>query len=192
MTKKQPVKLSHITQSLREHAVPLHSVKRDERNCKRHKDKDLGAIAASLAEFGQTRPIVVCQKTKLIAAGNGTHQAAERLGWEWIAVTFVRFKSEKHRRTFSMADNRTSQLSEWDDAELALYIEDVASESEELYNALALGDLLIAEEHDSLPAAVKVPEQYSVMVTVPSEAAQKKLFQLLQSNQYTDVKLLTM
>ena len=74
---------------------------------------DVGAIVTSLQDNGQYRPIVVNKKTMEILAGNHTFQAANHLGWEKIAATFVEVDEDTARRIV-LVDNRTNDLADYD------------------------------------------------------------------------------
>lgn len=74
---------------------------------------DVGAIAESLEENAQYRPIVVQKSTKKILAGNHTWQAAKHLGWDEIAVVFVDVDDERAKKIV-LADNRTNDLAGYD------------------------------------------------------------------------------
>lgn len=78
---------------------------------------NLNAIAESLRVNGQYRPIVVDLNSKEILAGNHTWLAAKSLGWEKIAVTYIDVDSQTAKRIV-LADNRTSDLSTYDDSAL--------------------------------------------------------------------------
>ena len=86
----------------------------DPANARRHGDSNLSAIAASLEQFGQRKPIVV-SKDNIVVAGNGTMRAAQSLGWELIdAVRVPADWSEAKIKAFALADNRVAELAEWD------------------------------------------------------------------------------
>lgn len=68
------------------------------------------AIADSLAQNGQFRPIVVNKATGEILAGNHTWKAAKSLGWNRINIVYVDVDEEKAKRIV-LADNRTNDLS---------------------------------------------------------------------------------
>jgi hypothetical protein len=85
----------------------------DPENARQHDDKNLKAIMGSLSEFGQRKPIVITE-AGVIVAGNGTVEAAKRLGWLDIAV--VRVPNEwtsEQTKAFALADNRTAELATW-------------------------------------------------------------------------------
>ena len=71
-------------------------------------------IAASLAQFGQRKALVVNRlQGNKVEAGNGTFKAAKQLGWTHIAVVFVEDDAAM-AAAFGIADNRTGDLSRWD------------------------------------------------------------------------------
>jgi ParB-like chromosome segregation protein Spo0J len=85
----------------------------DPQNARQHDDKNLKAIEGSLKEFGQRKPIVITE-AGLIVAGNGTVEAAKRLGWTHIeAVQVPTDWSKDQVKAFALADNRTAELATW-------------------------------------------------------------------------------
>lgn len=90
----------------------------DPRNARKHSERNLAAIADSLATFGQRKPIVVSQDMVVIA-GNGTVEAARRLGWERISVAVLPWTDPAKCMAYALADNRTAELAEWDGEVLA-------------------------------------------------------------------------
>lgn len=85
----------------------------DAANARKHSGKNLDAIAGSLREFGQRKPIVVTADG-VVVAGNGTLEAARSLGWECIDVVRVPGDwSADQVKAFALADNRTAELAEW-------------------------------------------------------------------------------
>jgi len=89
----------------------------DPANARSHDARNLATIKASLARFGQQKPIVV-NGDGVVIAGNGTLQAARDLGWEKISV--MRSSLDGVDATaYAIADNRTAELATWDDGVLA-------------------------------------------------------------------------
>ena len=93
-------------------SVAIASLVFDPANARKHEAKNLDAIKGSLARFGQQKPIVVGKKGVIIA-GNGTLAAARSLGWEKIDVVYTELTGTD-ATAFAIADNRTSELAEWD------------------------------------------------------------------------------
>jgi ParB-like chromosome segregation protein Spo0J len=60
-------------------SVPIEKLTFDPANARKHSDENLSAIASSLKEFGQRKPIVITFDN-VIVAGNGTVEAAKFLG----------------------------------------------------------------------------------------------------------------
>lgn len=98
----------------------------DAYNARQHSEAQIKAIATSLKEFGQQRPLVV-DKNNIVYAGNGTLQAALSLGWEKVDVVVLPFDDPIKCRAFAIADNRTSDLSTWDNAELVKSLEEISN-----------------------------------------------------------------
>ena len=93
--------------------IPIDSLIPDPNNARKHNKKNLLAIKGSLTKFGQQKPIVINEKN-LIVAGNGTVEAAKELGWKEINAVVTSLDSF-HQTAFALADNKTSELAEWDD-----------------------------------------------------------------------------
>jgi len=90
----------------------------DPNNARAHDETNLKAIEGSLREFGQRKPIVVDQH-QVIVAGNGTVEAAKRLGWDSIeAVRIPADWNADQIKAFALADNRTAELATWNVKEL--------------------------------------------------------------------------
>ena len=90
----------------------------DPTNARKHSPRNLEAIAASLNKFGQRKPIVVHKG--VVLAGNGTLEAAKILGWTEIEVAEVPSDWDLDTaKAYALADNRTAELAEWDESELA-------------------------------------------------------------------------
>jgi ParB/RepB/Spo0J family partition protein len=121
--------LSHIAASLRHLAVPLESLTPDPENSRRHPEDNIDAIVRSLAEFGQDQPLVVREEGRVIIKGNGRWEAARALGWTHVAAVLVS-ESEVRAAARALADNRSAELAEWDDAVLARVIERVRASDE--------------------------------------------------------------
>jgi len=98
--------------------VKIDALDLDPRNARKHDAKNLKAIADSLEQFGQRKPIVVWGKT--VVAGNGTLAAARSLGWTEISVVYVPSDwSSDQVKAYALADNRSAELAAWDEQVLA-------------------------------------------------------------------------
>lgn len=88
---------------------------------------NVDAIANSLAQNGQFKPIVVNKRNNRILAGNHTYEAARRLGWKTISVAWVDVDDDQELRIM-LADNRTSDIATYDDDALADMIDALSSD----------------------------------------------------------------
>ena len=99
----------------------------DRRNARKRTDRSAALIAESLREFGAARSIVIDEDGRILA-GNGTVEGAKAAGIEKVRVIeadgdeliAVQRKglTEEQKVGLALADNRTSDLSEWDAAML--------------------------------------------------------------------------
>jgi DNA modification methylase len=114
----------------------------DPANARKHDDRNIDAIVASLRRFGQQKPIVI-DKSDVVRAGNGTLEAARRLGWESIDCTVTGLESIE-ATAYAIADNRTAELAVWDDEFLAATLEPMDDEmlSDVGFTSDELSDLL--------------------------------------------------
>ena len=104
--------------------VTIESLKLDPNNARKHSRRNLDAIAASLEKFGQRKPIVV--HNGVVIAGNGTLEAAKSLGWKEIAVSVCPADWDADTaKAYALADNRSSELAEWDDKILSTQLLDL-------------------------------------------------------------------
>jgi site-specific DNA-methyltransferase (adenine-specific) len=147
--------LDHIAQPLRHLAVPVSSLNLDPANARKHDEKNLAAIKGSLARWGQRFPIVVQRQGSVVRAGNGRVLAARELGWTHVAALVVD-ETDVEAVAFALADNRTSELAEWDDEALARLLESLPDDA---FAATGFGDDDLSELLDQLaPATVEEDE----------------------------------
>lgn len=117
MKKPKTAETPGISPALKGLAVPIDSVHLDPDNARAHPEWNLDAIKRSYARFGQQRPIVV-DSQGTIRAGNGQWLAAKALGWTHIAAVTTDLAGAD-LTAFAIADNRTGELSVWNEDALA-------------------------------------------------------------------------
>ena len=165
--------LAHIAEGLRVLAVPCNSLTIDPNNARKHPEKNISGIAASLRVYGQRKPLVVNRAGNVVESGNGTLVAARSLGWEQIAVVFVDDDSSK-ARGFALADNRTAELAEWDQDKLDQMIAGLEIEDDELrqmIEALESGEARVKAQPEDDDALFQ--KEFSVLVKCANEPDQK-------------------
>lgn len=116
----------------------IDQLSQDLANARKHDDRNIETIVGSLRRFGQQKPIVV-DASGVVRAGNGTLEAARRLGWETIQVVETTLTGSD-ATAYAIADNRTAELAEWDDEILRATLEGLRFEDEELLDAAGFTD----------------------------------------------------
>jgi site-specific DNA-methyltransferase (adenine-specific) len=132
--------------------VPIDSLHFDPSNVRKHDAKNIDAIKASIARFGQQKPIVI-DADGVVRAGNGTLSAMRALSFKEIDVVRTPLRGSE-ATAYAIADNRTAELAEWDDDALAQTLAALQIEDEDL--AIATG--FDASEIDRLTAPDEVIE----------------------------------
>lgn len=122
------------------------------RNARTHTHDQVAQIAASIAEFGFTNPILA-GSDGVIVAGHGRLAAAQKLGMEKVPVVVLDHLSATQRRALVIADNRIAENAGWDDAmlriELAALTDDDFDVSLTGFDADALAELMAGDEPDA-------------------------------------------
>lgn len=104
---------------------PLSRLKPYGRNPRAHSDQQIEQLAAAITEFGWTMPVLV-DEAGMVLAGAGRIEAARKLGLPDAPVIIARGWSEAQKRGYIIADNRLGELSRWDDALLAIELDELA------------------------------------------------------------------
>ena len=178
--------MERIIDDLSSLATPMDTLLLDPANARTGHDID--AICASLTKFGQRTPLVVNKNTNIILKGNGTYKAAKQLGWDKIAASYVN-DDNLTATQYSIADNRTGDLSVFDDATL----KDLLNAMDEPLDVPGIDEKFLNEityQHDEPPSLDDLEEQYGepndedfypiLKIKVTPEA--KKIFEdLMQS-----------
>jgi len=114
-------------------SIKVSDLSQDPANARKHDDRYIDSIIASLRRFGQQKPIVI-DASNVVRAGNGTLEAAKRLGWDFIECVKTSLKGSD-AIAYAIADNRTSELAEWDSDILAAQLSGLLTDDEALANA---------------------------------------------------------
>jgi len=122
------------------------------RNARTHSDDQVAQIAASIAEFGFTNPILA-GADGVIVAGHGRLAAAHKLGLELVPVVVLEHLSPTQRRALVIADNRIAENAGWDEAMLRIELVTLQDDDFDVsltgFDADALADLLADEDGNS-------------------------------------------
>lgn len=154
-------------------------LKSDHKNARKRTDRSASLIAESLKQFGAARSIVIDEDNRILA-GNGTIEGAKAAGIENVRVIetdgteIIAVKrtglSENEKIGLALADNRTSDLSDWDKDMLQQLSEehDVAPwfDADDLAEIIGEVEQLPAE---GLTDADDVPEAPEKPITKPGD-----------------------
>jgi DNA modification methylase len=157
----------------------IKDLKSDHKNARKRTDRSAKLIAESLQRYGAARSIVIDEENRILA-GNGTIEGAkaagiknvrviETDGTEIIAVKRTGL-TEDEKIGLALADNRTSDLSDWDRDMLQQLSEehDIAPwfDADDLAEILGTVEQLPAE---GLTDADDVPEAPAEPITKPGD-----------------------
>lgn len=130
----------------------------DPSNARKHSERNIEAIVASLNRFGQQKPIVI-DKSSVVRAGNGTLAAAKSLGWTHINCVQTELDG-MDATAYAIADNRTAELAEWDVDVLAAELEGLQLEGMLEVSGFTDADLkkLLPEDEETKLSQLDVKE----------------------------------
>lgn len=144
------------------------------RNARTHSEEQVAQIAASIAEFGWTSPILT-GSNGIIIAGHARLQAARKLGMTDVPVIVLDHLSEAQRRALVIADNRLALNAGWDEEMLRVELDALRADDfnlellgfadDEIEALLAELDQLVAGKTDD----DAMPETPETAVTVPGD-----------------------
>lgn len=84
-----------------------------ENNAKIHSKSQVKQIAESIKEFGFLSPCLIDKEYNIIR-GHGRVMAREMLEMETVPCVFIEGLTETQRKAYILADNRLTELGEWD------------------------------------------------------------------------------
>lgn len=184
-----PRELAHIVPDLHPLAVPTSSLEVDPRNARRHDPRSIAEITRSLQTYQQRKPIVYNRRTGLVIAGNGTLEAFRAAGWKWIAAVGVE-DDPTTAAGYSIADNRTAELSEWDEARLQELLAELEAAgvssvevgfTQEELSALIAEGTAAAEQTAPRQRPAEIKPVWAVLIECRDEAEQLALLEEMQA-----------
>ena len=101
------------------------------RNPRTHSEEQIAKIAASIAEFGWTNPILVDGDNGIIG-GHGRISAARKLGLTEVPVIELAHLSPTQKRAYVISDNRLALEAGWDEELLALELTELCESGYDL------------------------------------------------------------
>lgn len=157
------------------------------RNSRTHTPAQIKQVAASMQEFGFTNPVLIDEKSTIIA-GHCRVMAAEKLGIDDVPTITLTGLSDAQRRAYVIVDNSLAENAGWNDELLAAEIETLLDDKYDI-GVLGLADdrldeLLDDGEAGSDADADDIGDVWGVIVNVGNEQEQVDLLNRLQSEGY--------
>ncbi len=152
---------------------PVDRLQPYERNARTHSEAQVSKIAASIAEFGFTNPVLVDSSDGIIA-GHGRLMAAKHLGLAEVPVVVLDYLTDAQRRAYILADNRLALDAGWDEEMLAAELAELQAEGFDLdltgFDEAEL-DRLLADElpPEEEPGEDVMPEVQADPVSRPGD-----------------------
>lgn len=103
---------------------PIGSLKRADRNARRHSKAQVRQIADSMQRWGWTMPLLI-DTDDVIIAGHGRIEAAISLGFDVAPCMIARGWTDEQKRAYALADNKLGLNSTWDDELLRAELTDL-------------------------------------------------------------------
>jgi site-specific DNA-methyltransferase (adenine-specific) len=101
-------------------------------------DHAVKAVARSIRTFGFNVPIL-CDKGRTIIAGHARWKAAVKLGMATVPVIVLPM-TESQRKAFTVADNKTAEIADWNFPKLRDVLEELQLEEEVPFSAIGFSD----------------------------------------------------
>jgi DNA modification methylase len=103
----------------------ISELKLNPHNPRIHTGKQIRQIASSIEKFSFNVPVLIDAQDTLIA-GEGRVLACQLLGWTEVPTFLLDHLSEPQARAFTIADNRLSETSQWNDELLAQQLKELS------------------------------------------------------------------
>jgi DNA modification methylase len=132
---------------LRIESVPISSVKENPRNPRRNAEA-IEPVARSIQAYGFLNPLI-CDEELNLAAGHTRLAAAHRLGLTEVPVIRVPGLVGSRFQGFAIADNKTAEIAEWDQALLATIIGELSLDVDFALSSLGFDDTELTKLLDS-------------------------------------------
>lgn len=106
---------------------PVSGLKPAKRNARRHSERQIAQIKASIGRYGFLNPVLVDAEGSIIA-GHGRVEAARALHMSEVPVLCIAHLTPAEVKAYALADNRIAENATWDAADLRAEIAELALE----------------------------------------------------------------
>lgn len=109
--------------------VDINSIK-PYKNNPRHNEEAIPYVMNSIKEFGFKNPIII-DKNNVIIAGHTRLESAKRLGMKEVPIIHADDLTEEQVKAFRLADNKVSEMADWDFSTLTDELKDIDIDMEQ-------------------------------------------------------------
>jgi ParB-like chromosome segregation protein Spo0J len=110
---------------------PLSELMLNPKNCRKHEERDLLVLSASLEKWGQCEPLVTQKGTGLVIGGNGRLEAMIGLGWHECEIAEIDC-DDSQAANLAIVLNRSAELSSWNTEAVEQALREIQEDDEVL------------------------------------------------------------
>jgi ParB family transcriptional regulator, chromosome partitioning protein len=154
----------------------ISDLKKYEKNNKKHPEKQIEKIVASIKEYGFKNPVLI-DKNDVIISGHGRTLAAERIGMQEVPCIDCSDLNAKQVKALRLMDNKSAELAEWDFDNIKAELEELKLEEFDIdLTGFEMADISGVEDSEeygtefSLPDGDKAPFQQMTFTLADSQA----------------------
>jgi len=164
-----------------------------ENNPKMHSAEQIGQLVNSYNKYGWTNPILIDEES-MILAGHGRWQMAQQLEMNEVPTITIEGLSTQQKRAYVIADNKLTELGEWDKDLLHLELSDLRAFKDEpdLIETLGFSQHQIqsiinkqTRANKKTPGDEDKEDQNTLLVKCDSEEQSEKLYNELTGEGYS-------
>ena len=149
--------------------LPIHAVRKRDRNARTHTKRQINQIRESILKFGFNNPILI-DDDGFIVAGHGRFAAAKNLNFLKVPAVRLSHLNEVEKRAYVIADNRLAEKAGWDSEILAIELQgliDIGFDVEVTGFETPEIDLILEEFHEASGASLTTDERLSELPRGP-------------------------
>ena len=150
----------------------------------RKNDSAVDAVASSISQFGFRVPVVI-DKDNVIVCGHTRYKAAQKLGLDKVPCVIADDLTEDQIKAYRLADNKVSELAEWDIDLLDEELNDIFDiDMSDFGFTFAEEATVTSDEPINTDTNFNYKEQYGVIVICNNEQEQEKIYNSLTAEGY--------
>lgn len=112
--------------------IPIEQLTPYENNTRKHTQKDVEQIKASILADGFNDPVGVWGEKNVIVEGHGRVMACKELGYKEVPCIRLDHLTDEQRKEYAIRHNRSAEFSTWDFTMLAEEIADLEAQGMDL------------------------------------------------------------